>query len=190
MREMTTSPYQRAIFKLSRRQQGCAQPTSSPDSYTARRPMRSSVLPPSWRRLCRLISAVSLLTAAALPCRPPARGLAYLPMPGAPRSLLEDGQAFQRRGRSRTSSQSASLSRGGDRGVYMSACMSAGPSTIVLRALRVYKSGSPPEGLFPPGPAHSRRSSYTGVSGVRNGVRISWRHGVPTGAQGRDLPDL
>jgi hypothetical protein len=46
------------------------------------------------------------------------------------------------------------------------------------------KSGRPPEGLFPPGPAHSRRSSYAGVSGVRNGVRISWRHGVPTGAQG------
>ncbi len=46
------------------------------------------------------------------------------------------------------------------------------------------KSGSPPEGLFPPSPARSRRSSYTGVSGVQDGVRISWRHGMPTGAQG------
>ena len=46
------------------------------------------------------------------------------------------------------------------------------------------KSGSPSEGLFPPSPARSRRSSCTGGSGVQNGVRISWRHGVPTGAQG------
>jgi Iron dependent repressor, N-terminal DNA binding domain len=55
---------------------------SAKATLAARRPMRSSVLPPSWRRPCRLISAVSLLTAAASP-RLPARGIAYLPMPGA-----------------------------------------------------------------------------------------------------------
>ena len=131
------------------------------------------------------------------PCRSPADPLLPDPPPAClprrlpahvrpPRSLIKDEHALQRKGKSQTLSLSDSLS--GDHGIYTSACISAAPSIIVLRALRVYKSGSPPEGLFPPGPAHSRRSSYTGVSGVQNGVRISWRHGVPTGAQGRDLP--
>jgi hypothetical protein len=43
--------------------------------------------------------------------------------------------------------------------------------------------------LFPPGPAHSQRSSHSDVSGIRNRVRISWRRGMPTGGQGADLPD-
>ena len=45
------------------------------------------------------------------------------------------------------------------------------------------KSGSLPKGLFPPGPAHSPRSSYTSVSGVRNRVRISWRYRMATGSR-------
>ena len=45
------------------------------------------------------------------------------------------------------------------------------------------KSGSPLEGLFSPGPVHSPPSSYTGVSGVRNRVRISWRYGMATGSR-------
>src|SRR5262245_43261580 len=44
------------------------------------------------------------------------------------------------------------------------------------------ESGSLPEGLFPPGSAHSPPSSYTGVSGVRNRVRISWRYRMATGS--------
>jgi hypothetical protein len=45
------------------------------------------------------------------------------------------------------------------------------------------KSGSLPEGLFPPRPAHSPRSSYTSVSGVRNRVRISWLYKMSTGSR-------
>jgi hypothetical protein len=133
------------------------------------------------------------VTVSVAPCRSPADPLLPDPPPAClprrlpahvrpPRSLIKDEHALQRKGRSQTLSLSDSLS--GDHGIYTSACISAAPSIIVLRALRVYKSGSPPEGLFPPGPAHSQPSSYTGVSGVRNGVRISLRHGVPTGAQG------
>ena len=36
-------------------------------------------------------------------------------------------------------SMSDSLSREGDHGIYTSACISAAPAIIVLRALRVYK---------------------------------------------------
>jgi hypothetical protein len=39
------------------------------------------------------------------------------------------------------------------------------------------------------GRPHSPRSRYSSASGVRNRVRISWRHGMPTGGQGTDLPD-
>jgi len=35
------------------------------------------------------------------------------------------------------------------------------PRMIVLRAARVYKSGSPPEDLFPPRPAHSTPPGYS-----------------------------
>ena len=68
---------------------------------------------------------------------------------------------------------------------FMSPCLSAAPATIVYGLCTYIKSGSPPEGLFPPSPAHSPRSSYSSVSGIRNRVRISWRLGRPTGGQGR-----
>jgi hypothetical protein len=55
------------------------------------------------------------------------------------RSLPKDEHALQRTSRGQTASLSGSLSRDGDRGVYMSPCMSAAPSTIVLRAVHVYK---------------------------------------------------
>ena len=46
---------------------------------------------------------------------------------------------FSARAGGQTASLSGSLSRDGGRGIYMSPCMSAAPSTIVLRAMHVYK---------------------------------------------------
>ena len=65
-----------------------------------------------------------------------------------------------------------------------SICQHASPPRHLkfLRAVRVYKSGSPPESLFPPDPAPLPPSSYTGVTGVRNRVRISWRCRMETGS--------
>ena len=154
----------------------------------ARRPARSSVLPPSWRRPCWLIPAVSFPLIRCYLALPPACRVAYLPMPGhralcSTMSMRSSPRAEVRPRRCQAPCP--------EKEIVGFICQHSSPP----RHLRLFyelcayiKSGSPPEGLFPPGPAHSRRSSYTGVSGVQNGVRISWRHGVPTGAQGRDLP--
>ena len=142
-------------------------------TLAAQRPMRSSVLPPSWRRPyrvgpCRLPADRCCLTL------PPACSRHRVPAHArGPRALcLRMGTCF-RAGAGVGPHRNPTLCPEKENGICISACISAAPSTIVLRAMRVYKSGSPPEGLFSPGPARSQRSSYTGVSGVKNGVRIS-----------------
>jgi hypothetical protein len=162
----------------------------------ARRPVRSSVLPPS-RRPSRLIPAISFplircylaLLPSCLPRRLPAHA-------GPSRSLC-----------SMMSTRSSARA-----GLRPRRCPAPCPEKETVgficqhacppRHLRLFyelcayiKSGSSPEGLFPPGPAHSPRSSYSCVRGIRNRVRISWRHGMPTGGQGRSYltcrgPDL
>ena len=56
------------------------------------------------------------------------------------------------------------------------------PITIVLRAVRVYKSGSSREGLFRALPAHSRVRGVPVSAGIRKGVRNSWRCGMGAGS--------
>ena len=56
------------------------------------------------------------------------------------------------------------------------------PITIVLRAVRVYKSGSSREGLFRALPAHSPGPGVPVSAGIRKGVRNSWRCGMAAGS--------
>ena len=56
------------------------------------------------------------------------------------------------------------------------------PITIVLRAVRVYKSGSSREGLFRALPAHSPGPGVPVSAGIRKGVRNSWRRGMAAGS--------
>jgi hypothetical protein len=115
------------------------------------------------------------LPPACLPRRVPARARPS-------RSLLKDEHALQRTCRGQTASLSGSLSRDGDRGVYSHHACPPRHLRLFYGLCTYIKSGSLPEGLFPPGPAHSPPSSYTGVSGVRNRVRISWRFRMATGS--------
>ena len=79
-------------------------------------------------------------------------------------------------------SNQPSCSSMGDLGIYMSACMSAAPSTIVLRAMRVYKAWESTGRSIFAGSCAFPASSHPGVSGVRNRVRISWRFRMSTGS--------
>ena len=59
------------------------------------------------------------------------------------------------------------------------------PITIVLRAVRVYKSGSSREGLFRALPAHSPGPGVPVSAGICKGVRNSWRCGMAAGCRDR-----
>jgi len=116
------------------------------------------------------------LPPACIPRRVPARA-------GPSRPLFKDEHALQRTIRGQTASLSGSLSRDGTVGFICHHACPPRHQRLFYGLCTYIKSGSLPEGLFPPGPAHSPPSSYTSVSGVRNRVRISWRYRMATGSR-------
>ena len=140
----------------------------------ARRPVRSSLLP------SKLSVTMSVDPCGSFPRRP----AAALPSACTTRHVSACGQALAL---ALPRCARASVHRQGDRprrgpalcleeGDVGLTCQPACPPRhqLLFYELCAYiKSGSPPEGLLPPGPAHSPRSSHSSVSGIRNRVRIS-----------------